>query len=111
MSDLERTGYVPQRMTENLWRIEDGRGHLEYVFRTAGSQVEIVDIHVDNIFRRQGLGRRMLRCLLSEVIPLHAGVRLVYAITRTSNMIAQRFYEGMHFRVVGILREFYGDSL
>jgi ribosomal protein S18 acetylase RimI-like enzyme len=72
----------------------------------SGKTVEIFDIQVGSI-RRQGIGKTMVFDLL-----LHAPVdtTLVWAITRSTNLIAQEFYEALGFRVVGILRDFYQDQ-
>ena len=79
-----------------LWR--QGSGHT----------VEIYDLMVDATCRRNGVGRKLVDKLLDHYLP--AGTRLVFAITRTSNFIAQQFYEELRFRVVGILRNFYQDE-
>lgn len=76
------------------------------VWRLAsGLTVEIYDIHCET--RREGRGRTMLNALY-RLIP--KSVKTVWAITRASNFIAQEFYEGMNFRVVGVLRAFYRDE-
>jgi len=67
-----------------------------------GGTVEIFDIQV-NSDRRKGIGRRLLRKLFEQLPP----EARVFAITRTSNEIAQHFYEACHFHVAGVLRRFY----
>ena len=72
----------------------------------SGRTVELFDIQVGSK-RRDGIGRAMVYKLLRE---LPRGTNLVWAITRTTNQIAQEFYEDLGFRVVGVLRNFYKDQ-
>lgn len=71
----------------------------------SGSTVEIYDICVGTE-RGKGRGRYLVQLLLQMVPP---GTRLVWAITRGGNFIAQEFYEKLGFRVVGTLRNFYQE--
>lgn len=70
----------------------------------SGGTVEIFDIVV-NSERRKGRGRLLVDTLLKRV---EGRVRLVWAITRAENFIAQQFYEKLNFKVVANLRNFYG---
>ena len=72
----------------------------------SGNTVEILHIQVDSR-RRQGIGRWLINQLLDHA-DLPEGTRLVWAVTRADNLIAQLFYEELRFRVVGVLRNFYG---
>lgn len=74
----------------------------------SGNTVEIFDIEVASIHRRQGGGRWMVNFLVDHCLP--EGTKLVWAITRASNLKAHEFYEEMKFRVVAVLRDFYGDK-
>jgi len=80
----------------------NSNGRLEY--RLQGAHCEIIDIHVESVERRKYIGRKMVTDMLAE---LPAGTRFVYAVTRESNRIAQQFYVGVGFRVVGVLSRFY----
>jgi ribosomal protein S18 acetylase RimI-like enzyme len=91
-----------------MWTI-----HLDADFRDfliwrqgSGNTVEIYDIAVGSE-RRKGRGRALVNKLYEQV---PTGTKLVWAITRSDNFIAQEFYEELQFRVVGILRNFYQDS-
>lgn len=79
----------------------DERDYLDYRDGSGGT-VEIFDVAV-NSERRSGRGRRLVEELFRRVTPLH-----VWAITRADNEIAQQWYEALGFRVVGVLRRFYG---
>ncbi len=80
-----------------------GSSWLEYR-EGSGNNVEILDIHVNPNARRQGTGKSMVDELKSKV-PFNC--LLIYAITRTSNVAAQEFYEAIGFRIVGRLHLFY----
>lgn len=86
--------------------IKIGGAHLDYRPSGVGSTWEILDIHVPNEMRRQGVGRQLLENLFNI---LGKNCR-VYAITRTSNEIAQQFYESCGFDTAGVLRRFYGSE-
>lgn len=68
----------------------------------SGGTVEIFDIVV-NSERGKGVGRRLVETLFNS---LDVRTR-VWAVTRTTNPVAQQFYERLGFRVLGVLRDFY----
>lgn len=79
--------------------------------RTDGT-CEIVDVEVANGKRRTGIGRGMVDLLLKTLFldneaAKSKSYRLLWAITRTSNRVAQEFYENLNFRVVAVLRCYY----
>lgn len=76
---------------------------LEFAFGP-GNRCEIIDIEIPADGRRNGLGRRMVDelCQLCK----RRDVKVVYAITRSNNRIAQKFYENLRFDV-SVLRDFY----
>src|SRR2546422_460270 len=83
--------------------LDDPRDFL--VYRPgSGDTVEILDIQVGSE-RRQGRGRKPVEHLLRNLPP---ETNLVWAITRANNLAAQGFYERLRFRVVAVLRNFYG---
>jgi ribosomal protein S18 acetylase RimI-like enzyme len=73
----------------------------------SGGTIEIFELQV-NSERRRGRGRALVSQLLK--LKISKEVKLVWAITRTENFIAQQFYEGMGFRIVAVLRNFYKDG-
>lgn len=91
----------------HLIELEDKRDYLAW---REGSgyplTVELYNISVGSE-RRKGKGRKLVNLLLGS-IPKET--KLVFAITRATNFIAQRFYEEMRFRVVAVLRHFYQDG-
>ncbi len=97
--------YECTTMTVTLNRIEMLGGFLIWERRDDGT-VEIRDIHVDNEYRRKGIGRKMLEVLFRQL----DGATRVWAITRAENQVAQQFYERCCFRDVSILRRFYNDK-
>lgn len=70
-----------------------------------GGTVEIVDICVGDE-RREGRGKRLVS-MLKKAVP--TDTRLIFAITRSGNLIARQFYEAIGFRQVGLLKAFYKD--
>lgn len=90
----------------NIINLNNGKAVLEWR-AASGNTVEIVDITVANICRREGWGRKLLEHLFKK---LPDDITTVYAITRIENEIAQEFYEATNFRVVAVLRRFYNDT-
>lgn len=69
----------------------------------SGNSYEIFDIVV-NSERRKGHGRRMIQLMLDG---LPTECRLVWAITRETNVVAHWFYNGLGFRLIAVLQDFY----
>lgn len=88
--------------SQNLVMTEQG-ARLEFAYGP-GDRCEIIDIEIPAELRRKGLGRQMVDqlCQLCK----RRGIKVVYAITRSSNRIAQKFYESLRFDV-SVLRDFY----
>jgi GNAT superfamily N-acetyltransferase len=74
---------------------------------SSGGTLEIFDLLVGSE-RRKGRGKRLVEMVLEEA--LRRGAKLVFAVTRPSNQISQEFYQGVGFRTVGVLKQFYRDS-
>ena len=88
--------------------LEDARDFLDYR-RGSGPTWEIFDVQVGSK-RREGCGRRLVQNLVETIAESDPDARLIFAITRTSNLIAQQWYENLGFRVVAVLRRFYRDE-
>ena len=77
------------------------------IYRSGGGNtIEIDDLDV-NSERRTGIGRRMFEKMLSE-IPYNTW--MIYAITRKTNELGRKFYEGVGFKQFAILEDFYVDG-
>ena len=80
-----------------------------------GGTLEIFDIAVMSE-RGKGRGRELIKMLLNLVAGHNTHdadlpkIRVVFAITRWSNTIAQQFYEAVGFRIVGRLHNFYRED-
>lgn len=100
----DHVNWRDQRDSDGCQRVSIGPDVLDYR-EGSGGTVEIFDVVVHSQ-RRKGRGRALVSCLLARLAPeTH-----VWAITRSDNDIAQEWYEAMRFRVVGVLREFYGSE-
>lgn len=73
----------------------------------SGKTIEIFDLHVSSERRRQGIARGLVNKLL-DLVP--SDTMVVWAFTRAENVIAQQFYEEMHFRVMAVVRGMYQDG-
>jgi len=91
-----------------MTRIEHMCGRLDYR-KGSGRTIEIYDIVV-RANRRTGIGRGLVTELFNRITDGLEDATLVWAITRSSNFIAQEFYEALGFRVVAVLRNFYKDE-
>ena len=92
----------------NRLTLSDPRDYLDWREGSGGS-VEIYDIVV-NSDRRRGRGKALVEELVRVVRKTLGRNRLVWAITRSSNLIAQQFYLAVGFRQVGLLVRFYPDN-
>lgn len=99
-------GMKHSQVSPHLNRVEySKKDYLEWRY-ASGPTVEVTDIEV-RTRRRDGIGRAMLYSMMRS---LPKEVRLVWAITRIENLVAQQFYEGCGFRVIAVLRRFYRDT-
>lgn len=79
-------------------------GYLEY--RVAPCyMVEIVNIEVSNLHRREGKGREMVGQLINWCVSQK--IKAIFVTTRISNKIAREFYESLGFRRVSTMSWFY----
>lgn len=82
-------------------------GYMEWR-HAPGNTVEIVNLEVENGYKRQGIGRELMRILMEQsYLPADF---LVYVLTSMSNRPAQRFYQAMGFEAIGTLLNLYPDS-
>ena len=95
--------YVPETI-----ELEHPSDKVVFMQRHTGN-VEIIDINVSS-GRRMGRGRELIRLLKERAKELPVECKLIFAITRNSNRIAQDFYNGLNFRVLATLYHFYKDT-
>jgi ribosomal-protein-alanine N-acetyltransferase len=71
-------------------------------------QLHIATLSVHPDYRRQGIGRQLLRTALLD--GLARGAELATLEVRESNLAAQALYRGFHFEVAGRRRRYYLDN-
>jgi ribosomal-protein-alanine N-acetyltransferase len=80
-----------------------------YIIGFTGSEVGIiVSIAVDPNFRRKGIGTKLWEELLELFKSNH--VKVARLEVRKSNLIAQKFYEKLGFKKIGIIRGYYENG-
>ena len=90
-----------------LTAVREGSKVLGYGLLRCFDDAEIIMIAVDPSFRRQGIGRMLLRDMIEE-----AGQRKVKGIfleVRESNLAAGRMYEEAGFTKEGLRRNYYHE--
>ena len=75
--------------------------------RVAADECELEDIVVDREKRRRGIGRKLMRALISAV--RRRQVRRILLEVRDSNAPARRFYEDCGFAAMGSRVAYYRD--
>ena len=97
--DCLRVGY-------SCWVLEEGDQVLAYgIMSVGGGEAHILTIVVDEEYRRNGLGRRMLRHLIS--LARQRGVDGIFLEVRPSNEGAIRLYHSLGFSEIGIRKDYY----
>lgn len=86
-------------------KITRPKSFLKWRIATGGT-IEVVDIAV-NSERGKGVGTSMMKELFA--IARERDVHRVYAITRSANKVAQRFYESLNMEGNAVMR-FYPDD-
>ena len=90
--------------------------HLAPEYRVAGfiaARLTAGEVHINNIgvremYRRRGIGRALLTCVL-EASAGHA--RAAFLEVRASNRPAQALYQRYGFKIVGRRRHYYNDPV
>lgn len=73
-----------------------------------GQEAHIVTLATHPDYRRQGLGRRLLRSMIEKAV--EAGANEITLEVRASNDAAQALYRSMGFVVVGVRKGYYHDN-
>ena len=66
---------------------------------------DVIDIEVNENFRRRGIGREIMKQLVSECIS--RGVTTITLEVRRSNTVAQALYESLGFREISVREKYY----
>lgn len=98
------------RPTFAAWGIDGPEGGLvAYVtLHLIGDELEILNIAVDPTRRGQGLGTRLLGCVLQQTDKM--GMNRGYLEVRAGNEPAKRLYRRHGFAVAGRRERYYADS-
>lgn len=100
--DCLRVGY-------SCWVLEEAGQVLAYgVMSAGGGEAHILTIVVKEEYRELGLGRRLLRHLIT--IARQAGVETIFLEVRPSNLAAIKLYQSLGFSEVGIRKDYYPDE-
>lgn len=124
MSDLDQVCAIEQAVFSDPWSREgfaESLGSGQAILLTAVSEAqkvvgycclycaldegEIVNVAVSETFRKQGIGERMVRHLMQA--GTKRGAKNFYLEVRAGNQPAQRLYEKLGFKTVGIRKNFY----
>ncbi len=90
--------------------ITNGKALVAHCFNhLVAEELHILNLTVDQKYRRLGLGRALLCFIISESI--ERGARYATLEVRTSNFSAQRLYSNLGFQVAGLRRQYYHDNL
>ena len=81
-------------------------GYLEYSI--IYDRMEIDNIHVEEEYRKKGIGTKLMAYLISQAIALHA-INITLEV-RVSNEIARNLYKKFGFHEVAIRKYYYGDE-
>lgn len=96
----------------SCWVLEDNNVIIGFgLLSCAAGEAHILNLAIDEKWRRQGLGMRMMQHLLNTSREL--GADIVYLEVRESNLIARELYRKLSFTEIGIRKGYYpakGDS-
>lgn len=93
----------------NFLIAEEGGKVLGYAVGEVFHDFSYIDsIAVDPLFRRRGIGKRLLHHLLE--LFKSRGAKKVKLHVRVSNQVAQKFYEGFGFRCKQVVRNYYDEE-
>lgn len=87
-------------------KITRPKSYLKWRLSTGGT-IEVVDIAV-NSERCKGVGTSMMKELFA--IARDMDIHRVYAITRSANRVAQKFYESLNMEANAIMRLYPDDD-
>ncbi len=89
--------------------VEDEQIAAFSVFYLTPPEAELPDIVVDEKYRGQGLGRKLLEKSKDELAS--RGIDTIFLEVRTSNTPARRLYESFGFEEIGVRKYFYSNPV
>jgi ribosomal-protein-alanine N-acetyltransferase len=78
------------------------------IYELHKNRLHILNFAVHEQMRRRGIGRQMIRKLISKLSPQRRS-RIMLEI-RETNLAAQLFFRDVGFRAISLLRDFYEDT-
>lgn len=78
------------------------------VYRLDAGAVELLNLAVDWRFRRGGIGRFLVNRIIDKLSPRRR--KVLGAVIRERNLLAQCFYRSLGFQAVEVLRGRYDDT-
>jgi ribosomal-protein-alanine N-acetyltransferase len=99
-----------RRRDSDLWVAED-RGNIAgyAVFWAVMDQGELGNVAVDEVFRGQGVGSKLIQAVLERAV--ERGVREIFLEVRKSNVRAQDLYKTFGFSEAGRRKNYYLEPL
>ncbi|HWP04958.1 MAG TPA: GNAT family N-acetyltransferase [Polyangiaceae bacterium] len=115
LAKLSGSGFEPEaelaRAWAKLWvvRSEPATEALGFALTwRAADEVSVLDLAVDEAWRRRGLARELLHAVLEDA--RRSGARLVLLEARASNEPALALYRSAGFFVTDVRRAYYSDN-
>lgn len=71
-------------------------------------EAQVLNLAVDTPFRRRGIGREMIRCMVNMAVK--QGARRVVLDVRKSNAAAIQLYQSAKFSITQVRKRFYSDG-
>lgn len=82
---------------------------LAYIdFWHVHDEIELVSIAVHPDWRREKIGLRLMEAMIDYAKDNH--VKFIYLDVRSGNFSAQKFYEKLDFKQVGLRKRYYADN-
>jgi len=96
-----------------IWVAEDRRagkvvGHLCAALGAGCKEGWILNAAVQAHYRRQGIGQRLLEKGVEQLLAFN--VRRIRVTSEPDNTAANRLYEKLGFRAIGVESDYYGDG-
>lgn len=106
ITEVDITSTNPFQRRVEYFIDEDSVAYLEYSL--IYDRMEIDNIHVNEEYRNQGIGTKLMAHLVSLAIEYR--VENITLEVRVSNEIARNLYKKFGFREVALRKYYYGDE-